>query len=779
MSPTGKVISTVTAAALALAACGPAAPSTGEREPVGIGQTEAVPTQYSDANIQAHAIPTPEYNQFDTIASQSPWYTAYEMFGPELVAKFQALDRISDPIAREYVAKIIWGNFQAVNLLDQTVQFEALKEAGRVIGCTTCVDSRIIGANGPFYATTEGSAVPMLYATEDQHSLAGTARLFDPSVKTSIVATHCISPINMGGCGALAAFKQLSEARGREALAHHGISELTITTVLNDIKSADPIIQARAAAQIQAIMNGPEHVTVATIITHTGQWEAVGVFNGLGEELREIPTVIQQLLALNRQPLDAALIAAQKPPVIGINTTNFNTKDLFGADLAGTPGQLFKVTVRPQVGEVLAPTNVAELGAEIGGHIDQAIAGSLYAEAHDWAKVIAIFGQSEADIAPTLKALMNDDVTMRFLARPGAHIAINLTNEKGLIQTVRIIKLAETVDPQAEIAAIRAIGTTSFEIKASELTIAQAQAIAAAETLSPAAKRALDLAQRFGTITFKVLRFLEPLLNAGNAVWVADIWSQMRSWNAEYSRHSFAEIDGQRGGISRVLTSAEYQQRLQQLPDVEPYMWGEFETTYTQAELGTEYLGLVEHYLNDVAEFGGDMTNGPKNEASVFYGMGITDLKKVLNFDYFDITNPGHEHRTFHTVGRPIFFFPLGTSNDFSPDNISLTPDGIKNQPFMVLDPNSGQFVTTDSKSQMIIKIVGNEPLTSNTVYYYLLVSSEGDGQIHTKCVGYEVNPEHADASPYTWTITGNEYWDNNGEPFNPLEWGRLDYQHT
>lgn len=676
-------------------------------------------------------VATPTFEEF----GYAPWLSAFSRLNPELTSNLSALDNaVPDPLVKARIAEVLVDNYLASQPGEVLDKFRILKEAGQVYGSNMCGDSRIICKT--IYSVADSGRVAEGFTdvvSIEQRSLGAAPRIFDPGINISLLATHCNSLTDPTGCGALAALAKLKEPGGADFLVQHGIDEATIAEIKRTLTYAMPDEQAIIAAKIQAMANakahGTGHITVATKIGHDGSWQIIGAFDETGQSV-QVPALIKDVVAINRAPVsevDAFLARGQKPFEIVLNATEFNTQDLFGPK-AEIPGHTFKITARPQGAIQSVALNIRE--------IDQAIAGVNYPMAHDWSRVQWVVGRTPDELALIRDRLFASDQTWKFLGRDG-YIIEAMVNENGQLTGVaRFTRLADYTSNINDVEALRKIGVNQVEVLLSQKTLVEAQKIASqAEAQGTmAASKWKEVATRLknvGRVGLKILRVLQPVFDAGTVIWASGVYEQISQMDVVHEAYEPA--------VSRVLTTEEYNESLNQNPNLEPYLaQGVYQANYTQEGLANAFLGLVHKYNYDIDLLGGNWVDGPSNPNSQFFGMAITDLYKILNFDFSAYPHdPADQHKILTKSGTPLIFFPLAQETSFSPANYEYTVEGMKNHRFMILNPDTGEFLITGIDGEMIVPVVSKTPRNGVQVEYYLYIHTDGNGNINVKCVGY------------------------------------------
>lgn len=100
---------------------------------------------------------------------------------------------------------------------------------------------------------------------------------------------------------------------------------------------------------------------------------------------------------------------------------------------------------------------------------------------------------------------------------------------------------------------------------------------------------------------------------------------------------------------------------------------------------------------------------------------------------------------------------PVETS--LSPKHWDLTKEGIRKQPFMVLNPETGEFLTTVTPGEMIVPVESLSPRNPAVkVTYFLHMKSDGEGRITVKAAGYKEESK-------TGTLSGDKIAESDSIP--------------
>lgn len=736
------------AAGIALAACTPddravspfSLPTTDNKPNSGLitPDSRVVPTPFADNR--------PSYPKTPTAADLKPgiWLSAFNAFiNPETRRALNELDSLfPDPIVKNRVAQVLIENDLASKPGSSLEIFNILKKEGRIIGSTLCADSRVI-CDTIFYASEHGKTVPQFAAIEER-SLGAAPRIFDKGINVSILATHCNSAGDISGCGALQALAKLREPGGADWLRTHGIAQDTIDEILRTLQKANPDEQAVIAAKLQAMMNanahgGERHIAIAVKVGHADQaMEVIDAFDNLGNRvsLDKLPEFAKEYLAVNGSKvgqIDAFLARGQRPLEYVLNTTDLNIQQLMGKGTENA-GNTFKITARPQIGNYGRTLNIDE--------IKKAVAALNYPLTHDWGKIQWILAKSPQELALIRDELYKSDKFWQFLARGNTMVEVVVDTKGKITGGINITQINDLVrQPFSGIEGVKLRGTVT------EVILAQ-RALRDAERLMKNSAKAEEIAGKYGkyleglksagSIVLKIIKALNPLFNAQSIKEIADGIQTVANMNVVYDRHAFAtDGRGRRGGLVNIMTTQDYVSYLKQNLNVEPYMAaGLYDTIYTKEELSGAFWGLVQRWVHDYDQFGGTFENGPKNPKSEFYGVGVDQLFSIMVHDYMD-PNAGQIHKKFAKVGKPLIFKPLPVVTAFSPAHTEYSEDGLKKQPFIILNPDTGEFLMTGIPGEMIIPVKSLEPRNGVEVTYYLYYRMDEQGNLRVKCIGY------------------------------------------
>jgi hypothetical protein len=708
------------------------------------------PTPFTDNSPKY--IATPEYGRFTT---DGAWLSAYSKLGTAFQTKLGMLEKtIPDPFIRNRVAEILISN-RIASMKDGSLSaYNMLLASGRVIGMEACSDSRIVCSTS-FFSSSQGATV-----ISEQRALGAAPRIFDKGINISILATHANTCNETGGCGALAALADLEKgSRGYYELAKH-VSPDTIKVIQNSLHRADPEEQAVIGAKIQAMINanahGTDHITVAVKMGHAdGSMMILGAFDQNGNPV-PVPQVVREYVAFNsKSPLaiNPALAAGQAPVESVLNSTRIPTVELMDK-LAKDPGHTFKISVRPQTGD---PRQILDIVT-----IDDAVAAANYPLAHpQWGKIQWIFGRTPEETALIREKLLTSDKMWNFLGRNGVVVEATV-DDAGQIVSMKVTQLAKLSDKARSVEALKKIGTTNVEVALSQKTFTEAELLVTETSAAKAFKwkPVIDNLKKMGRVGLKVLNALQPLFNAGFYISMIDAYKELSDMDMVYDTHALSMTptkDGKNaysGGLDNggIISTDQYNALLKEKPNIEPLMRnGNFETTYTQEQLAASYFGLISEYMTEISSSGGNMTIGSKNPNSEFYGVSLSDLMKVgkmLVFDHIDPTDHPNNHKKYAKTGLPLVFLPLPVETSFSPMHWDLSREGINKHQFIVINTETGEFLTTAAPGEMIVPVESLSPRNSAVrVTYFIYMKSDGEGRITVRVAGYKEAPIKADSS--------------------------------
>lgn len=728
-------LASITGIGAGIAACAPT--------PVKDALLNPLPSATPFADNKPRYVVTPEYSQFTT---DGAWASVFTKLGASFQKELGLLEKtIPDPFIRNRVAEVLIGNRIASMKGGDLSMYSMLLESGKVIGMEACADSRLI-CRTSFFSASEGATV-----ISEQRSLGAAPRVFDKGINVSILATHANTCNETGGCGALAALAELEKgSKGYNELVKH-VSPDTIKIIQQSLHNASPDEQAVIGAKIQALINaqahGTGHITVAVKMGHAdGSMTILGAFDQNGKAV-SIPQIVQEYVAFNtKSPLmvDPKLAAGQAPVESVLNATRFPTVKLMDG-LAEQPGHTFKISVRPQTGDSRQLLDVLA--------IDEGVAAANYPLAHpQWGKIQWVFGRSPEELALMRQRLLTSDKMWGFLGRQGVMVEA-LVDDSGKIVSLNVTQLAKIPKGAQNIDALKKIGIANVEVTLSQKTFAEAELVTREATAANASKwrSVFDNLKKMGKVGLKIL---QPLFNAGMYVSMIDAYKDISDMDMVYDTHALGMTptkDGRNafgGGLDNggVISTAQYNTSLKEKPNIEPLMRnGNFGTTYTQEQFADSYFGLVNDYLTEASASGGNTIIGSKNQNSKFLGVSLGDLNKVgkvLAFDHIDPTDGPNTHKKYVKAGPPLIFLPMPVETSFSPKNWDLTKEGIRKQPFMVVNSETGEFLTTVTPGEMIVPVVSLSPRNpAIKVIYFIHMKSDGEGRITVKAVGYKEEP--------------------------------------
>lgn len=740
---------------LFLAACAPATavvPSTGNGQPIA-GVT---------AESKAGTAPTPLFKDTKPTFPQTPtrfdsagWIAIVNnVFNPEAstIQNLKALDRLPNQLQKNRILEVLLAN-EAAAKGGTFKYFDELRKSGQIIGSTLCGDSRVI-CQTMFSAVDKGVIKSPQFAAIEARSLGGAPRVFERGVNVSILATHCNSSKDITGCGALQALAELQKSGGDQILRQHGLAKDTIDEILSSLSKASkatPDEQANMMAIIQARINainhgGDRHITVAVKIGHADKsMEVIDAFDNLGKRvaIEDLPDFAKRYIAVNSATageVDAYLKSGQKPFEYWLNATGYNIQDMAGPK-TGIPGQAFKITARPQTGDLARAINLAE--------IKQAVAGINYPLAHDWGRIQWVLAKNYDELAAIRSELLASDKAWEFLGRGG--VVVEAVIDKGKIDgAMHILQAAELVEEKADIARLKRIGLTTDVIlskaalRNAEKMIAEAKAAGAkAEEASfTKAEKIVKWLESKGTLALKILGKLQPLFYAQMTIEATDKITKLLHMGI---------IQTVRGNIAvrtnrfSILTTSEYNSLKNSTPKVNPSLSvaGLFQANINQKNLGERYWRMMQMYNQELGPVipggpSGSYINGPVNPNSPFYGINLDNLAGVIEWEFLEPHN-NHKPITLRKFGSPLVYKPLP---NIGTDNIpkwNYSEEGLAKHEFFIVDPDTGKEVFTNVESEMILPYAELNPEkgTENTLYY-LKVRSDGKGIITTTSVAYK-----------------------------------------
>lgn len=663
---------------------------------------------------------------------------------------------IPDKELRVMTAQVITANRLKSRPSAELDLYRELTKAERVIGNTICGDSRFVCKTAFF-----DSATGQMVAVAEQRTLGAAPTIYGKGVNVSLVMAHCNTVLDPSGCGAIGAAIKMDEGKSRELLAQ-GISQNTLDVIKQTEVGIDPEIQAVRAAKIQAHLNtiahgGDPHITVAVKAgLADGSMEVLGAFDESGKAVK-IPDVVGDFIAFNKHtPSETqalSLTKGQSPRVYALNATTFNTQDLMGS-LAEEKGQTFKLTLQPQTGNKTIPINVNEL--------EQAVASLEYPLAHkEWGKLQLVFGRSPEELALIRDRLMKSEKAWDFMNNKGV-IVEALVNEKGEITMLNVLQLDKFKNVKS---ALQPLTTSNmYQIPISGKVIAEAESLAAQAEPAKASglNKIVTQLKSMAPLAFKVLRIVQPVFDAAITIDIINAIKKMNRMSSVMDDHSSGQSPKKNGGTtagdlqngSGVMTTQEYYSWLKPYPEADPHMIsGNYGTTYTKRQLGMEFVGLINNYVAETAG-NGDWTNGSKDPNHPYYKTSLSDVEKagkVFLFDYRNI-HDGGKHERFTVPGRPLIFYPQPISTTQSPIHYEYADGEMKQHQFVVLNPNNGEALFTDIPGQMVVPVVNVEPKNPNKmVTYYLLLISDGQGNISVNPVGYDIKDVKTGSLPKSY----------------------------
>lgn len=704
---------------------------------------DITPTPFVDNKPKYTA--TPEYSQFTTDAA---WLSIFNKLGTSFQKELGLLEKaIPDPFIRNRVAEVLIGNRIASMKGGDLSMYSMLLESGKVIGMEACADSRIV-CKTSFYSASEGATV-----ISEQRALGAAPRVFDKGINVSILATHANTCNETGGCGALAALAELKKgSKGYDELAKH-VSPDTIKLIQSSLHNPNPDEQAVIGAKIQAIINsnahgGDGHITVAVKMGHAdGSMTVLGAFDQNGNAV-PIPKVVEEYIAFNtKSPLmvDPKLAAGQAPVESVINTTRFPTAKLMDS-LVEQPGHTFKISLRPQTGDPRQIINAL--------NIEDGVATANYPLAHpQWGKIQWVIGRTPEETALIRESLLKSDKMEGFLGKQGV-IVEAVVNDAGEITELGITQMAQGSKGIQSVDKLKAMGgLVNVEVALSQKTLAEAELLVAGNTVSKS-KPIVEALKKVGKAGIQVFKRLAPLFDAGMIISAIDAYKEWADMDMVYDSHALimtSTKDGKNalsGGLDNggFITTDQYNTSLRDKPNLEPLMLnGNFGTTYTQQQFADSYFGSISDFITEASSSGGNTIVGSKNPNSKYFGVSLGDLQKmgkVLVFDHKDITDPVNPHKKYMKPGLPLVFLPMSVETSTSPKYWDLTKEGIGKHPFMIVNSDTGEFLTTVTPGEMIVPVESLTPRNPAVkVTYFLQMKSDGEGRITVKAIGYKEEP--------------------------------------
>lgn len=683
----------------------------------------------------------------------SPWITTFlKLNNPQLIEQLRAIDiAFPDPLVKSRVAQVLVDNFLASQPGGKIEIAQLLRESGRVIGGTCCADSRVI-LDTIFYKVDEAGEVVPALAVVEQSPLGGAPRVYAKGVNVSLAVTHANSLTDLNGCGALDALKKLAGEKGFEKLVEHGVDPTTLVEIRASLLSTNPEQQAMASARLQAIMNtymhgGEKHFVVAAVKGHAdNSLRVLGVVDekGLVSESK-VPQLVREYLATQNRPTQeviAHLAKGQIPFEAVFSASQHNIADVMGPG-SEVAGNTFKVTVRPQSGNLTRAINLAE--------VEHGIAAINYPLAHEWGPVLWVTADTEAELALMRQELLKSNKLWEFLGRDGSMVEALIGPNGRMSGIMRVTKLSEIRQAASSVSELKAIGLSTTEIQLSARTIYEAEKILSdAKALGKS-----EIAAKFepvisklkaaGRVGLGILKFLKPLFDAGNYLLFFDeIYLRLFHYSGYIYTKSATPAEGRAAIIDRVLTTEEYNAFLAEHPNVEPYLGLKLlHTTLTQEELAYEFSGLIRSYSADIDADNltqpgiATVQSGPVNPESQFQGIPIDKLAKALLFKIINFNDMSQEY-VMGKKGPPLLFFPLPKETGFSPSHIDYRPEGLAKQPFMLMNTETGEFLTTNMPGEMIVPVYLQSPRNGVEVVYYLYMKSDGNQNISIECVSYK-----------------------------------------
>jgi hypothetical protein len=679
------------------------------------------------------------------------WANAYQTLGSDVVNHLSMLEQfIPDPLIRESVGEVLIENAIASVPGGKLDQHEILRKAGRVLGYAGCSDSRVV-CDTVFYSASAKED----FIIEEAKSLGGAPRIFEKGVNISILSTHSTCIGVSEGCGALGALKELlSNPEAKAKFIKHGIPSQTIEEILKSLESANPTDQAVIGAKIQAKFNylahgGDSHVAVAVQAGHAdGKMEILGAFNEKGAEVK-VPSLARDFVFVQNNISDeivAGLAEGQKPFLAVINATGLPTADLMGTK-ALEPGQIFKVT-----GEI-------RNGVLSANEVDRILAGIGYPLAHDWGKVLWIFAKNEEELSLIENRLLRSSIANEFLKRNGVILSA-VVDEKGKI--IGNIFLSQLKSAEKSVDAALTFEATSSHLVVSSNRISlselveQNALVSIAQTNDGALtasrwKEALSKIKQISSKTLKIASasadLLKPFFDAGWYMLLDEAYEKLSKMGPV-----FDNFDHQ---ITISVPREQFDSFLKIESNVDPRLVilkdgrGLFQTKYTKDELSEQFFGYLNAWADDFSQNkreGDSWANGQSgNSNSQFYEVGNDNLFKIFVFGFQtpSVNNSEYDIVRLSGAKSPVVFFPIGMElknsekTPVSPNHIDLSQDGLKKQPFMVVDTQTGEYLITGTEGQIVVEVRSNKLYNNVPISYFLMLTSHNDGSIDVQNVGY------------------------------------------
>ncbi len=670
-------------------------------------------------------------------------------------------DLITDPTVRYNTASGIISNALASRPDGSISRAQILKEKGRTLFFNFCADSRLVCSD--LTAVANGQT----YTVVESRSLGAQPKVPEKGTTVSLLATHCDSSGVLTGCGALNAVERMKELGGEAYLKNHNILDSTIQQIKSGLSSSNPEIQAVTSAKHQALVtylaNNDENIVVAAVYGQAdNSWKILGAYNQFGEEVK-VPPLVEDFIARNSGKavgdINEALLK-QKPPIYALNATGINTQTLLGPT-AAEPGNMFKITALPDNGTRRA-INVAE--------VDFAVAGNAYAQANKWGQLQWVVARSPEELDLLRSRLLANKTTWTFLENKGVIVEALVDTNGAFTGSLRVSSIGELGSLKSEFLASQQLGLVTSKISLSAKTFAEAEK-ALAEGLAqdvPKATKIIRGLKATGKLFLTVLDRLQPIFLLLTLDDLVSEYKKSHGYEKVYYEH--AKRLGIQGPVTKSLPESGYALAQTLYPAVEPYlvyskMYDTTQHPYTRSELANEFSGMVKDFISDMGIYNSRIITKErytiKDPNSKYAGQSLDSLYKILKLDFID----KHDHGTqkvLTKVGRPLVYFPVPPEN-YQSNNPWLEKADLQKEQFIILDPDTGEFLLTGVEGQMVVPmVIENQKSGMAKTVYYIHIHMDKNGNMVTKNVGFDDPTKKTMMNGKEWIVVSDQ-----GDPYN------------